>query len=362
MRGASGGQLAGGAAVSDPAGQRLHLAALEPEPEPAALLRLRSRLADEPGYRRQIKAPANLQEGRHALARKIFHGRYGQLYQRYLDGMEDQLGALGYVLNSLVLFNTRCTDAALNKLRADGFEVLDQDVARLSPFTRHHIDMLGRHSFHLPELPGGCGRYTTQRLPKTSSPEITAGPTGSSSGAGARAGTRLRRLLHGEGHHADAHGHRARRARRASGIMQFGRELREPPSDVLPDPGIHPQLGVNGHALTSVHAPASAFSQCVRQGLGQQGGGLASVGQRRAVDSPVTTFPSAAAGALLGKLDQAGRVQASQVLAGECVRDVQFASEFCGGHGPGPHEVEHPQPQGMGEGAQRGVGLGHASQ
>lgn len=51
------------------------------------------RLADEPGYRRQIKVQANLQEGRHALARKIFHGRAGQLYQRYQDGMEDQIGA-----------------------------------------------------------------------------------------------------------------------------------------------------------------------------------------------------------------------------------------------------------------------------
>ncbi|WP_157855261.1 Tn3 family transposase [Kitasatospora purpeofusca] len=30
------------------------------------------RLADEPGYRRQIRTLANLQEGRHALARKIF--------------------------------------------------------------------------------------------------------------------------------------------------------------------------------------------------------------------------------------------------------------------------------------------------
>ena len=60
------------------------------------------RLADEPGYRRQIKSQANLQEGRHALARKIFHGRSGQLYQRYQDGMEDQIGALGPVLNALV--------------------------------------------------------------------------------------------------------------------------------------------------------------------------------------------------------------------------------------------------------------------
>lgn len=51
------------------------------------------RLADEPGYRRPIKTRANLQEGRHALARKIFHGRSGQLYQNYQEGMEDQIGA-----------------------------------------------------------------------------------------------------------------------------------------------------------------------------------------------------------------------------------------------------------------------------
>jgi TnpA family transposase len=71
------------------------------------------RLADEPGYRRQIKTQANLQEGRHALARKIFHGRAGQLYQNYHDGMEDQIGALGLVLNALVLFNTRAQGSAL---------------------------------------------------------------------------------------------------------------------------------------------------------------------------------------------------------------------------------------------------------
>ncbi|WTK33795.1 transposase [Streptomyces sp. NBC_01527] len=40
-----------------------------------------------------MRVQANLQEGRHALARKIFHGRAGQLYQRYQDGMEAQLGA-----------------------------------------------------------------------------------------------------------------------------------------------------------------------------------------------------------------------------------------------------------------------------
>ncbi len=110
------------------------------------------RLADESGYRRQIKIQANLREGRHSLARKIFHGWAGQLYQRYHDGMEDQIGALGLVLNTVVLFHTRYMDVAVTKLRADGFAVHDEDVARLSPLVRHHINMLGRYSF---QLPGG---------------------------------------------------------------------------------------------------------------------------------------------------------------------------------------------------------------
>ncbi|MFC4016240.1 Tn3 family transposase [Nonomuraea purpurea] len=113
------------------------------------------RMADEPGYRHQIKAQANLQEGRHALARKVFHGRNGQLYQNYHEGMEDQIGALGLVLNAIVLFNTRYMDAALTHLRAGGFDVREEDVARLSPFVRHHINMMGRYSFQLPEMPGG---------------------------------------------------------------------------------------------------------------------------------------------------------------------------------------------------------------
>jgi Tn3 transposase DDE domain-containing protein len=96
------------------------------------------------------------QEGRHALARKIFHGRAGRLCQRYQDGMEDQIGALGLVLNALVLFSTRYMDAAVTQLRADGFDVRDEDLARLSPFVRHHVNMLGRYSFQLPDLPGAA--------------------------------------------------------------------------------------------------------------------------------------------------------------------------------------------------------------
>lgn len=41
-------------------------------------------------------------------------------------------------------------EAALNQLRADGFEVRDEDVARLSPLLHEHINMLGRYSFSVP--------------------------------------------------------------------------------------------------------------------------------------------------------------------------------------------------------------------
>ena len=42
-------------------------------------------------------------------------------------------------------------DAALNQLRAEGFDVRPDDVARLSPLGFDHINMLGRYAFILPD-------------------------------------------------------------------------------------------------------------------------------------------------------------------------------------------------------------------
>ena len=63
----------------------------------------------------------NLQEGRHDLGRHVFHGRKGELYRAYHEGMEDQLGALGLVLNCITLWNTVYLDIALKQLRAAGY-------------------------------------------------------------------------------------------------------------------------------------------------------------------------------------------------------------------------------------------------
>jgi len=46
-------------------------------------------------------------------------------------------------------------DAAVTRLREDGFDVRDEGVARPSPFVRRHVNVLGRYSLQLPDPPGG---------------------------------------------------------------------------------------------------------------------------------------------------------------------------------------------------------------
>jgi TnpA family transposase len=106
---------------------------------------------DDDAYRRRILVQLNRGEARHMLARVIFHGKRGELRQRYRQGQEDQLDALGLIVNTIVLWNTIYMDAALNQLRNQGFQVLDEDVARLSPLGHEHINMLGRYTFTLPD-------------------------------------------------------------------------------------------------------------------------------------------------------------------------------------------------------------------
>lgn len=109
------------------------------------------RVIDDEAFRRRMLGQINRAEKRHDLARAVFHGRKGELRQAYREGQEDQLGALGLVINAIVLWNTRYIDAALEKLRENGWQINDEDVARLSPLRYEHINLHGRYHFRLPE-------------------------------------------------------------------------------------------------------------------------------------------------------------------------------------------------------------------
>lgn len=102
-------------------------------------------------YRRRILVQLNWGEGRHALARAVFHGKKGELRQHYREGMEDQLGALGLVVNALALWNTRYLQQALEEHQVTEAPPEAGDVARLSPLLHEYVNMLGRYDFTIPE-------------------------------------------------------------------------------------------------------------------------------------------------------------------------------------------------------------------
>lgn len=74
---------------------------------------------------------------------EVFHGRKGELRQPYREGQEEQLGALGLVVNCIVLYDTIYTQRIVEQLRADGRQISDEDIRRLSPLVIEHINLVG---------------------------------------------------------------------------------------------------------------------------------------------------------------------------------------------------------------------------
>ena len=109
---------------------------------------------DDDTYQRSLNAQLNTTESRHRLARKLCFGHRGELRQSYQEGMEDQLGALGLVLNAVVLWNTTYLNAAVEQLRAQGYPVSEADAARLSPLIDTHLNVHGAYTFHQPQSAG----------------------------------------------------------------------------------------------------------------------------------------------------------------------------------------------------------------
>lgn len=122
-------------------------------------------IMDDPCFRRRVLTQMNIHEGRHSLARTSFHGQKGELRKRYREGQEDQLGALGLLVNVIVLWNTIYMNRAIDHLKSQGAVINPEDVARLSPFGHKHINYLGRYSFSLPE-PVQEGRFRPLRTPE----------------------------------------------------------------------------------------------------------------------------------------------------------------------------------------------------
>lgn len=120
---------------------------------------------DDSGYRRRILTQLNRGEGRWEVARTIYFGRRGELRKRYKEGQEDQLGALGLVLNAVVLWQTIYMDRAISLLDNLGEQVRTEDKARLSPLVHKNFNVLGKYAFRLPDTVAR-GDFRPLRVPE----------------------------------------------------------------------------------------------------------------------------------------------------------------------------------------------------
>jgi hypothetical protein len=69
----------------------------------------------------------------------------GQFRKHYQVGQENQLDSLGIMVNVIVLWQTVCTQAALEHLAASGYPLDPAGVARLTPLGHPAINFDGRY-------------------------------------------------------------------------------------------------------------------------------------------------------------------------------------------------------------------------
>ena len=99
-------------------------------------------------YCRQILIQLNRGESRHNLCRVICYGQSGKIYKKYQKGQEEMLGALGLITNIVIYWNTLYLEAALEKLKKDGYSIHSEDIYHLSPLIHKHINFIGKYNFN----------------------------------------------------------------------------------------------------------------------------------------------------------------------------------------------------------------------
>ncbi len=121
-------------------------------------------------FRRRILIQLNRGEGRHGLSREVCHGRRGELRQPYRDGQEEQLGALGLIVNTIIVYNTIYTQRALDHITGTtGSAPSDADIERLSPLGSDHTTLTGRYRVLLPAPLHDRSAYRALNTPEADS-------------------------------------------------------------------------------------------------------------------------------------------------------------------------------------------------
>jgi len=109
------------------------------------------RYLESADYRRRILGQLNKGEALHGLREFLLFANKGTLRKKQEEELRNQAGCLNLVTNAVVTWNTVYMAAVIERLRAEGKTVNEEDIARLSPARYEHINPYGKYRFEAEE-------------------------------------------------------------------------------------------------------------------------------------------------------------------------------------------------------------------
>jgi TnpA family transposase len=109
------------------------------------------RYIQDPVFRRDINSQLNKGEQIHALRQFIHFANEGKMRKHLEEGQINEASCLNVFTNAVIVWNTRYMWEIITQLKAEGYNISDEDIKHLSPARYEHINPYGKYSFKVTE-------------------------------------------------------------------------------------------------------------------------------------------------------------------------------------------------------------------
>lgn len=94
-----------------------------------------------------IQTGLNKGEAGNNLRKAVFFNRLGQIRDRAYESQQHRARGLNLLVAAIVLWNTRCLEAAIAALRSRGRVIPDELLVHVWPLHREHINLTGDYTW-----------------------------------------------------------------------------------------------------------------------------------------------------------------------------------------------------------------------
>lgn len=98
-------------------------------------------------HRREVGIQLNKGEAVNDLREFLFFAKQSKINRRDEEDQANQASCLTLVTNAVITWNTVYMAAILEQLKAEGYEIQEDDLQHISPARYEHINRYGKYSF-----------------------------------------------------------------------------------------------------------------------------------------------------------------------------------------------------------------------